>query len=92
MTLRILTTNNSFVTLDNQTADRPKEFTETVRNHLAMLKVTPPFDIVPGVGVKLDEDTYVVDELGEIEDSFLTFYRTQIRLYLKIRKLYWYLK
>jgi len=67
MTLRICTSNNTWVALDNQTIYRPSEFTDTVKRHLALLKITEPLDIVRGVGAKLNEHNYIVDEIGNAD-------------------------
>ena len=62
MVLRINMKTGTVIPLDNALEHRSLELTTLVKERIAMLKAAEVGDVVPGIGVRYDNDEFVVHE------------------------------
>lgn len=62
MVLRVNIKTGTVIPLDDAIPHRSPELTTLVKERIALLKVAEVGDVVPGIGVRYDNDEFVVHE------------------------------
>jgi len=63
MVIRVNIKTGTAIPLDDAVENRGAELTEIVKERLALLKVADALDIVENVGIRFDDDTYIIHEV-----------------------------